>query len=62
MATLWTSSAVRTLYVRELGNVTSGPIEGVKSCTSTNVENYDNSNYRDEFFDPKQSKIGRAHV
>lgn len=55
MATLWTSSAVKTLYVRELGNVTSGPIEGVLSCDSIDVDNYDNSNYRDTFFDPAQS-------
>lgn len=53
MATLWTSSAAQTLYIRELGNVTSGPIAGVMSCDSMDVSNFDNSNYRDDFFNTK---------
>lgn len=53
MATIWTSSVAKTLYVRELGNITSGPIADVMSCDSLDIENYDNSNYRDDFFDPQ---------
>lgn len=33
--------------------MTSGPIAGVKSCDALDVENYDNSNYRDDFFNAK---------
>ena len=49
---IWTSAAAKTFYVRELGNVTSGPIAGVMSCDTLDITNYDNSNYRDDFFDP----------
>lgn len=59
MATLWTSSAAQTLYIRELGNVTSGPIAGVMSCDSMDVSNFDNSNYRDDFF---STKAGETNV
>ena len=52
---IWTSLAAKTLYVRELGNVTSGPIAGVMSCDTLDITNYDNSNYRDDFFDPGAS-------
>lgn len=52
---LWTSSVVKDLYVRELGNITSGPITGVLSCDALDVKNYDNSNYRDDFFNTKSS-------
>lgn len=53
--TLWTSAVAKDLYVRELGNVTSGPIVGVMSCDALDVSNYDNTNYRDDFFDPKST-------
>lgn len=55
MATVWTSSAAKTFYVRELGNVYSGPIDDVMSCDSIDLDVYDASNYRDDFFDPKGS-------
>lgn len=47
MATIWTSAAVQTIYLRLTGDVQTGPIAGVMSCTSVDVDNYDNSNYRD---------------
>lgn len=47
---LWTSSVAKDLYVRELGNITSGPIAGVLSCDALDVKNFDSSNYRDDFF------------
>jgi len=50
---LWTSSVAKNLYVRELGNITSGSIDGVMSCDALDVENFDNSNYRDDFFNTK---------
>lgn len=53
---LWTSTEVKSLYIRELGNVTSGPIANVKSCDALDVENYDNSNYRDDFFNTKSGE------
>lgn len=41
--------------MREAGNISSGPIAGVQSCDALDVTNYDNTNYRDDFFDPKSS-------
>jgi hypothetical protein len=56
MATvIWTSSEAKTLYVREAGNISSGPIAAVMSCDALDVTNYDNTNYRDDFFDPQNS-------
>lgn len=56
MATvIWTSSEAKTLYVREAGSISSGPIAAVMSCDALDVTNYDNTNYRDDFFDPKNS-------
>lgn len=49
---LWSHSVAQNFYVREIGNVVTGPINGVKSCDALDVDNYDNDNYRDEFFDP----------
>lgn len=56
MATLlWSHSTAQALYVREIGSVISGPIDGVMSCDALDVDNYDNDNYRDDFFDPAAS-------
>lgn len=50
---LWTSSVAKDLYVREVGNITTGPILGVMSSDTLDVTNFDNTNYRDDFFDPR---------
>lgn len=46
---LWANAAAKTMYFRQKGNIQSGPVAGVMSCYAGDIENYDETTYRDEF-------------
>lgn len=46
---LWANSAGQTCYFRTVGGIQTGPVAGVQSCYSGDVDNYDEENYRDSY-------------
>lgn len=58
---IWDSAAAVNGYIRETNLVTSNAIEGVMCCDSIDVSNYDNENYRDDFFSTVSS-VGNLQV
>ena len=57
MATsIWSSSASITGYIALKNNTSSGPIDGIQCCDALDVDNYDETNYRDTFFSTATGK------
>lgn len=52
---IWTNAAGVDGYIRILGNVETGKITGIQCCDAIDLSNYDNTNYRDDFFSTGQA-------